>query len=156
MKKGLVVLALIVLTVPVAYAASPSKNAPAKSTPNAKSSAENPAKACKAERTAMGVAEFAKKYGTNHNLRNAFGKCVSGKSKGRDETAKDEKDEDEKGEKAEKDEGGSSKAVKECKKQRTDLGAEAFAKKYGTNHKKANAFGKCVASSSKSGKDKSD
>jgi hypothetical protein len=39
------------------------------------------AKACRAERASMGVDAFAKKYGTNHNLRNAFGKCVSGKSK---------------------------------------------------------------------------
>jgi hypothetical protein len=156
MKKGLVVLALIVLTVPVAYAASPSNNAPANPAPNAKSSAESPAKACKAERTAMGVDAFAKKYGTNHNLRNAFGKCVSGKSKGRDETAKDENDEDEKGEKGDKDDDGSSKALKQCKKQRADMGAEAFAKKYGTNHNKANAFGKCVAQSSKDDKDGTD
>ena len=149
MKKGLVVVALIVLTVPVAYAASPGKSTAAKPAPKEKSSDENPAKACKAERTAMGVDTFAKRYGTNHNLRNAFGKCVSGKSKGRDETA--EKDE-EKSEKADKDEDGSSKAVKQCKKQRADMGAEAFAKKYGTNHSKANAFGKCVAQSSKNEK----
>ena len=42
------------------------------------------AKACKAERASIGVDAFAKKYGTNHNLKNAFGKCVSGKSKGKD------------------------------------------------------------------------
>lgn len=156
MKKGLVVLALIVLTVPVAYAASPGKNTSAKTTPSAKSSEENPAKACKAERTAMGIDEFAKKYGTNRNLRNAFGKCVSGKSKGQDEKAKDEKDEDEKSAKADKDENGSSKAVEQCKKQRTDMGAEAFAKKYGTSHNKADAFGKCVSSSSKNEKDEKD
>ena len=42
------------------------------------------AKACKAERASMGVEAFAKKYGTNHNLKNAFGKCVSGKSKSKD------------------------------------------------------------------------
>jgi hypothetical protein len=29
----------------------------------------------------MGAEAFAKKYGTNHNLKNAFGKCVSSKSK---------------------------------------------------------------------------
>jgi hypothetical protein len=33
------------------------------------------------ERASIGVEAFAKKYGTNHNLKNAFGKCVSGKSK---------------------------------------------------------------------------
>jgi len=37
----------------------------------------NPAKQCKAEQAEMGAAEFAKKYGTNKNLANAFGKCVS-------------------------------------------------------------------------------
>ena len=153
MKKGLVVVALILLTVPVAYAASPGNDTPTKSTQNAKSSGENPAKACKAERTAMGFDAFAKKYGTNHNLRNAFGKCVSGKSKQNDETEKDEKDEDEK---AEKDEHGSSKAVKQCRKERADMGAETFSKKYGTNHNKANAFGKCVSSSKGKKKDKTD
>ena len=41
-------------------------------------------KACKTERAFIGVEAFAKKYGTNHNLKNAFGKCVSGKSKSKD------------------------------------------------------------------------
>jgi len=41
---------------------------------------KSPAKLCKAERAAPG-AQFAEKYGTNANLRNAFGKCVSGKAK---------------------------------------------------------------------------
>jgi len=36
------------------------------------------AKACKTERAFIGVEAFAKKYGTNHNLKNAFAKCVSG------------------------------------------------------------------------------
>ena len=39
----------------------------------------------------MGAEAFAKKYGTNHNLKNAFGKCVSGKAKAKD---KDEKNDD--------------------------------------------------------------
>jgi hypothetical protein len=39
------------------------------------------AKACRAERASIGIEAFAKKYGTNHNLKNAVGKCVSGKSK---------------------------------------------------------------------------
>lgn len=37
----------------------------------------NAAKACKAERKALGSTAFADKYGTNRNKRNAFGKCVS-------------------------------------------------------------------------------
>jgi hypothetical protein len=42
----------------------------------------NQAKQCRAERTAIGAAAFATKYGTNHNQKNAFGKCVSAHSHG--------------------------------------------------------------------------
>ena len=38
---------------------------------------QNAAKKCAAEREAMGREEFDRKYGTNKNRRNAFGKCVS-------------------------------------------------------------------------------
>jgi hypothetical protein len=38
---------------------------------------KNAAKACAAERRSLGTSEFADKYGTNRNKRNAFGKCVS-------------------------------------------------------------------------------
>ena len=37
----------------------------------------NPARICKAELSSMGKTDFEKKWGSNHNLRNAFGKCVS-------------------------------------------------------------------------------
>lgn len=37
----------------------------------------NAAKACQAELASLGDTAFAKRYGTNDNLRNAFGKCVS-------------------------------------------------------------------------------
>lgn len=40
--------------------------------------AKNRAKACKAERAAIGTAAFREKYGTNKKGSNAFGKCVSG------------------------------------------------------------------------------
>ena len=44
----------------------------------AESDAEsNAAKRCKAERTLIGVQAFNNLHGTNHNKRNAFGKCVS-------------------------------------------------------------------------------
>jgi hypothetical protein len=36
----------------------------------------NPARACRAELAALGKTAFEQKYGHNHNLRNAFGKCV--------------------------------------------------------------------------------
>jgi hypothetical protein len=41
----------------------------------------NAAKSCKAERTSIGKDAFDKKYGTNRNRRNAFGKCVSKKAR---------------------------------------------------------------------------
>ena len=49
------------------------------------------ANACESKRASMGAEAFAKKYGTNHDSKNAFGKCVSGKAKAKD---KDDKDDD--------------------------------------------------------------
>jgi hypothetical protein len=40
---------------------------------------KNVSKFCKALRAEMGDAAFAEAFGTNHNKRNAFGKCVSQK-----------------------------------------------------------------------------
>lgn len=40
--------------------------------------AKNAAFSCKEQRHALGDDAFARLYGTNHNGRNAFGKCVSG------------------------------------------------------------------------------
>ena len=91
MKKWFVAAAaLVIIGIPAAYAATPSKEQPKSATTAQAQSADNAAKTCKAELKSMGAEAFAKKYGTNHNLRNAFGKCVSGKSK----DDKDEKDED--------------------------------------------------------------
>src|SRR3954469_22315272 len=39
--------------------------------------ARNAAQECRAERDEMGADAFREEYGTNHNGRNAFGKCVS-------------------------------------------------------------------------------
>ena len=39
----------------------------------------NAARDCRAERDDIGDEAFAEQYGTNHNNRNAFGKCVSGR-----------------------------------------------------------------------------
>ena len=41
-------------------------------------------------------------------------------------------------------------AAQTCKEERTKLGEDAFKVRYGTNANKANAFGKCVSSASKS------
>ena len=42
---------------------------------------ENAAKACAAQLHSQGATSFTSSWGTNHNLRNAFGKCVSAHSK---------------------------------------------------------------------------
>jgi hypothetical protein len=137
--------ALVIFGIPVAYAAAPSsqQQEPAR----AQTAETNAAALCKAERSRIGVGAFETKYGTNPNKANAFGKCVSSKSK----DDKDEKDEDEK-DQGDKDGGADAKA---CKAERASMGAEAFGKKYGTNHNLKNAFGKCVSGKSKA-KNKTD
>ena len=136
--------ALVIAGIPAAYAASPNAEKPKSA--QAQSAEDTAAKLCKAERDRIGVQAFKTKYGTNKNKANAFGKCVSGKSK---DKAKDEKDDDK--DEADKDEGAAAKA---CKAERASIGVEAFAKKYGTNHNLKNAFGKCVSGKSK--KEKND
>ena len=147
MKKWLVAAAalVLVLAIPAAYGAASSNEKPKSTTAaqEAQSADKNAAEICKAERASMGVEAFQKKYGTNKNLRNAFGKCVSSKSK----DDKDEKDEDD--DKDEKSSGG----AKACKAERASMGPEAFARKYGTNHNLKNAFGKCVSGKSKDNDD---
>ena len=137
--------ALVAFGIPAAYAAAPDNEKPA--TAARAQGSESAAKACKAERQSLRPEAFQKKYGTNHNLRNAFGKCVSASSKDGDNEKDEDGDED----------GKSSGAVKPCKAERTSTGADAFAKKYGTNHNLHNAFGKCVSSKAKGkAKDKDD
>jgi hypothetical protein len=99
----------------------------------------NAAKECKAERDADPAA-FQQKYGTNHNGKNAFGKCVSSKAK-EHKAEMDAQDQQEA-----KD---FKNAAKECAAEREKVGEEAFASKYGTNRNGRNAFGKCVSSKSK-------
>jgi ABC-type microcin C transport system permease subunit YejB len=149
----IVAASLLALAVPTALAAAPADSGKPASPGNSasapgQSAEKNAAKQCKAERgtTAQSIDAFRQKYGTNHNLRNAFGKCVSSKSKNN----KDEKADD-KGK-------SSSAAAKACKAERgtTSQSIEAFKNKYGTNANKANAFGKCVSAKSKSGKDEQD
>ena len=137
MKRFLVVAGLIALVAPAVYAA-PTLG---QGKPEHGNKANNPAKACKKERTDLGVEAFNKKYGTNSNLKNAFGKCVSGKAKTKA---------------GEDGPHGASNAAKQCKKERTDMGFEVFKTKYGTNPNKANAFGKCVSSKSKASEESHD
>jgi hypothetical protein len=85
---------------------------------------KSPAQACKALRDEMGADAFKAAYGTNHNKKNAFGKCVSKMAQQEDENA--------------------SNAEQTCRVEQAADPA-AFQLKYGTNHNKKNAFGKCVS-----------
>lgn len=107
-----------------------------------KAAHDNAAKQCKAERADPNFAAthegktFEEFYGTNENLNNAYGKCVSGKAKAQ----KDEMDA--------KDAREAKKvknAAKRCAAERHEIGTTAFAAKYGTNRNDRNAFGKCVS-----------
>ena len=90
----------------------------------------NPSQVCKNLRTQMGAATFKATYGTNHNKRNAFGKCVSAQSKLVS---------------------NQTKAAKNTCKAEQAADAAAFAQKYGTNKNKKNAYGKCVSSQASAG-----
>ncbi len=134
--------ALVIAGIPAAYAASPNQDKPKAA--QAQTAEESAAKQCKAERDRIGVQEFKTKYGTNKNKANAFGKCVSGKSK---DKAKDDKDERTKPTR--------TKARLQRRAEPSEPQTlEVFAKKYGTNHNLKNAFGKCVSGKSK--KEKND
>jgi hypothetical protein len=97
----------------------------------------NAARECRAERGTTDASReaFAHKYGTERsNFKNAFGKCVS--SRTRDEHA--ERHAAKRG------------ASRACRKEREQLGEKAFAEKYGTERsKRRNAFGKCVSQHAK-------
>jgi hypothetical protein len=88
----------------------------------------NAAQTCKSEQAADEKA-FEDKYGTNANKSNAFGMCVSQHAK----------------QKTEEQEQATVNAAMTCKAERKDLGTKAFNDKWGTNHNKRNAFGKCVS-----------
>jgi hypothetical protein len=102
----------------------------------------NASKDCRAERNEIGRAEFADKYGTNRNKRNAFGKCVS-------KQAKAEKRKMDRADRAARVK--QRNAAQECDEERGDTATSraAFAAKYGTNANGKNAFGKCVSQKAK-------
>ena len=103
---------------------------------------QNAAKECKAERGTDAATQeaFRAKYGTNRNGKNAYGKCVSQKT--REEAA--ERKSARRG------------ASKQCRAERDELGEEAFAEKYGTNRNNKNAFGKCVSTHAKTVREEQD
>jgi hypothetical protein len=104
--------------------------------------------ACRTERgtTAETQAAFEAKYGTGKNAKNAFGKCVSQAAKAAEADADVQDDEQIADRK---------RAAKQCAQERgtTSESRAAFAKKYGTNANRANAFGKCVSTVAKSLRD---
>jgi hypothetical protein len=93
------------------------------------------AQLCHSEKAQMGAATFAQTYGTNANRANAFGKCVSKRAQQSADAATAAK----------------TSASAACKAEQTADPA-AFAKKYGTGKKGANAFGKCVSGQAKTRK----
>ena len=139
MKRLLTIAALLmfVLAASAALAAQP----PGKNKDQASPAEAKAEKACKAERgtTAQSAAAFNEKYGTNKNKKNAFGKCVSSKSKDDEDEADKDKSKNE------------TNASKKCKAERGTTAASiaAFEAKYGTNKNKKNAHGKCVSRSAK-------
>src|SRR4051812_15554586 len=99
---------------------------------------QNAAKQCKAERAADPQA-FQQKYGKNKNGKNAYGKCVSQHAR------ENQQQEEQQAQQADEDQ---VSAAGECRDERK-ADPDAFAAKYGTNHNKRNAFGKCVSSKAK-------
>ena len=140
MTRLLLIVALFCVAVPAAFAVPPAgKGKPEKSQAASQGAEKKAAKAaCKAERALIGAQAFSDKYGTNANKKNAIGTCLSKKAK----KAKKADDEDEADDEAKG--AAEENAAKKCKAERA-LDAQAFSGKYGTNHNKRNAFGKCVS-----------
>ena len=116
------------LTYPTSSASTATNACVAKRDGRAATDLKNGAKECKAERAADPAA-FTKKYGTNKNGKNAYGKCVSAKAR----------------EATEQETEARVNAAKTCKKLTAEQKA-AFEAAYGT---KRNAFGKCVSKTAK-------
>jgi hypothetical protein len=95
----------------------------------------NAAQQCKAEEAADPAA-FKTKYGTGKNGSNAYGKCVSQKAQAQQS------------QEVSQETSADVSAAKSCKGERAADPA-AFKAKYGTNHNKSNAFGKCVSAKAK-------
>jgi hypothetical protein len=97
-----------------------------KSSSSTRSTAE---KQCRTQRSSMGKSAFDALYGTNHNQRNAFGKCVSKKQS--QDTA---------------DQQAAHKSAEQTCQTAQSTDPTGFQKTYGTD---SNAFGKCVSSQEK-------
>jgi hypothetical protein len=95
---------------------------PATATATHPNTERNAAKACKAQRTALGETTFRLLYGGG---RNAYGKCVSQHARAQHDAQ--------------------TNASQTCRQERETLGTAAFNAKYGKNRNDRNAFGKCVS-----------
>jgi hypothetical protein len=99
--------------------------------------------ACKAEQADAGFAAahggktFAQFYGVGKKGANALSRCTQSKFKAASSAERL----------------ATVRAAKQCKAERSSLGAEAFKAKYGIGAKKANAFGKCVSTLAKAQQD---
>jgi hypothetical protein len=107
------------------------------SMPSPRSQAE---KQCRQERTTMGKATFGETYGTDKNGKNAFGKCVSHRTK-QDKSSQ---------------QSAQASAEKTCRSEQNDSNfasthnGESFDQFYGSGKSSKNAFGKCVSSHARS------
>ena len=115
MKKLLTLAALLCVVVPTAVAAQPTAQDPN-------------AKACKAQRNAIGMNAFRLLYAPTAGPKAAMDSCLSQQAQLVTTETKN--------------------AAKACKTERgtTPASKAAFDAKYGTNDNKKNAFGKCVSS----------
>jgi hypothetical protein len=116
MKRLLTIAALVCLAAPAAFAAPPAGQ---------DSSA---AKACKAQRNAVGMNTFRLQYAPTGTPKAAMDACLAQQAQLVTTETKD--------------------AAKACKEERgtTSATRDAFDEKYGTNGNDKNAFGKCVSS----------
>ena len=121
MKRLLLLAALFVLAVPVAYAAPPGGQGEESASA---AQAPSPSELCKEQRRTMGMANFRSLYAPTGSPKAAFDACVAKLSQAASTNAKN--------------------AAKACQAERAK-DPEAFRTKYGKNANKANAFGKCVS-----------
>jgi hypothetical protein len=152
-----IVIAIVVMAVGILPAAAlahpghghsqsaPGHNKNSSSTSTSTSSSSNPSprsqaeKQCRQERSTDGKATFDKTYGTNSNGKNAFGKCVSHRTRQNQQAQQS----------------AHNSAVQTCRSEQSSDPA-AFRTKYGTNHNGRNAFGKCVSSHERSSSQKTE
>ena len=134
MKRLLVLVALLTIAAPAAFAAPPTGKGKHE-TSSSSSSGQGAAVLCKQQRRTMGMSAFRALYAPTGSPKAAFDACLAKLST---QVATDTKN-----------------AAKECKADRAK-DPDAFKTTWGTNVNKANAFGKCVSSKAKENGDSHD